>query len=337
LKIKLELRVPSPISIVDFPVSSFDFPAPQGLPLKTATLIYNPVAGRDPAKREHQIREARDILARSGIDASLARTTEPGCATELARAAVASGNDLVVVCGGDGTINEVVNGISPGVVTLGILPGGTANIIARELSLPHNPVQAARELPLWKPRRIALGVAVGSCSAPAAPPTPVRRYFLSVAGIGYDAYVISRLAVDFKMSLGVVAYVLEGVKQVMRYSFPPVVCRTDGYQTRATFAVVQRTSRYAGWFRTAPRQSVIKPQFGVSLYKSQHRLRYFLYGAAILARQSLPDIEQMDVQKIEFAAETPGTRVYFELDGELAGILPATFEVAPDTLSLLMP
>jgi diacylglycerol kinase (ATP) len=304
--------------------------------LKKATLIYNPVAGRDPAKREQQIREARDVLARSGINATLVRTTEPGCATELARAAVASGTDLVIVCGGDGTINEVVNGISPSAVTLGILPGGTANIIAKELKLPHNPVQAARELPLWKPRRIALGVAVGS-PQPAASASPVHRYFLSVAGIGYDAYVISRLAVDFKMSLGVVAYVLEAIKQVMRYSFPPVVCRTDGYQTRATFAVVQRTSRYAGWFRTAPRQSVIKPQFGVSLYKSRHRLRYFLYGAAILARQTLPDIEQMDVRKIEFAAETPGTKVYFELDGEVAGILPATFEVAPDTLSLLMP
>jgi diacylglycerol kinase (ATP) len=305
--------------------------------LKSAILIYNPVAGRDPGKREHQVREAREVLASGGIDATLACTTEPGCATELARAAAASGRDLVIVCGGDGTINEVINGISPGTISLGILPGGTANIIAKELRLPHNPVQAARELPHWKPRRIALGVAVGNCSQPAASAALVRRYFLSVAGVGYDAYVIRRLAIDFKMSLGVVAYVIEGIKQVMRYSFPQVVCRTDGYQTRATFAVVQRTSRYAGWFRTAPRQSVIKPQFGVSLYKSQHRLRYFLYGAAILARQTLPDIEQMDVQKIEFAAETPGTNVYFELDGELAGTLPATFEVAPDTLSLLMP
>jgi diacylglycerol kinase (ATP) len=305
--------------------------------LKPATLIYNPIAGRDREKREVQIRQARDVLARGGIDASLARTTEPGCATELARAAAESGKDLIIVCGGDGTVNEVINGISPGAVTLGILPGGTANIIAKELNLPHNPVQAARELPRWKPRRIALGVAIGSSPPPPASPSPIRRYFLSVAGVGYDAYVIRRLALDFKLSLGVVAYVVEGIRQVMRYSFPPVICTTDGYQTRATFAVVQRTSRYAGWFRTAPRQSVIKPQFGVSLYKSRHRLRYFLYGAAILTRQTLPDVEQMDVQKIEFAAEAPGTKVYFELDGELAGILPATFEVVPDALSLLMP
>jgi diacylglycerol kinase (ATP) len=261
----------------------------------------------------------------------------PESATEMARAAAVAGNDLVIVCGGDGTINEVVNGISPGAVTLGILPGGTANIIAKELRLPHDPVQAARELTSWRPRRIALGLVTGSPVAPSTSPAEIRRYFLSVAGVGYDAYVIRRLTFDFKMSLGVVAYVLEGVKQVMRYSFPPVVCHTDGREIRATFAVVQRTSRYAGWFRTAPRQSVIKPQFGVSLYKSRRRLRYFLYGAAIVAQRTLPDIEQMEVQKIEFSAETPGTPIYFELDGELAGILPARFEVAPDMLSLLMP
>jgi diacylglycerol kinase (ATP) len=305
--------------------------------LRTATLIYNPVAGRNHEKREREMCKARDVLARSGIRANLARTTALGSATELARAAAASGDDLVLVCGGDGTINEVINGISLSAMTLGILPGGTANIIAKELRLPHDPVQAARELPGWKPRRIALGLVTGTPAAAAIPSTLIRRYFLSVAGIGYDAYVIRKLAWDFKISLGVVAYVLEGIKQVMRYSFPPVVCRTDGRESRATFAVVQRTSRYAGWFRTAPRQSVTKPQFGVSLYKSQCRLRYFLYGAAILAQRSLSDIEQMEVRKVEFSAEAPGTEIYFELDGELAGILPATFEVAPDMLSLLMP
>jgi diacylglycerol kinase (ATP) len=305
--------------------------------LKSATLIYNPVAGRNPSKRENQIQKAGEILARSGIHARLARTAGPGSATELARAAAASGCDLVIVCGGDGTINEVVNGISPGRVTLGVLPGGTANIIAKELKLPHNPVQAARELPSWTPRRIALGLVTGSAAASSASPAQIRRYFLSVGGVGYDAYVIRRLTFDFKMSLGVVAYFLEGIKQVLRYSFPPMLCRMDGREIRATFAVVQRTSRYAGWFLTAPRQSVIKPRFGVSLYKSRQRLRYFVYGAAVIAQRKLSDIEHMEVQRIEFSAEAPETPIYFELDGELAGVLPAIFEVAPDTLSLLMP
>jgi diacylglycerol kinase (ATP) len=305
--------------------------------LKTATLIYNPVAGRNPEKREREIYKAREVLATGGITASLARTTGLGSATEIARAVSGRPNDLVLVCGGDGTINEVINGLSLGSATLGILPGGTANIIAKELKLPHDPVQAARELPRWEPRRIALGLVTGTPASPGSATHPVRRYFLSVGGVGYDAYVIRKLESDFKMSLGIMAYVVEGLRQVMRYSFPPVICRTDSRETRATFAVIQRTSRYAGWFRTAPRQSVMKPQFGVSLYKSQRRLRYFVYGAAILAQRPLSDIERMEVRDVEFSAETPGTRIYFELDGELAGILPAKFQVAPEALSLLMP
>lgn len=305
--------------------------------MRKATLIYNPIAGRNPRRRERQIRKARDVLARAGIDAALAQTTGAGSATALARAAIDSGGDFVIACGGDGTINEVLNGISPGAATLGILPGGTANIIAKELNLPHDPVTAAGQLPFWRPRRIALGLVTGQPALSGAPPAPVRRYFLSVAGVGYDAYVIRRLTFDFKMSLGVVAYFLEGIKQVMRYSFPPLLCRTDGREIQATFAVVQRTSRYAGWFRTAPNQSVTKPQFGVSLYKSRRRLRYFVYGVAVVAERKLPDVEQLEVRKIDFSPEEPDTPIYFELDGELAGRLPASFEVATDALSLLMP
>ncbi len=305
--------------------------------MKKATLIYNPVAGRNPRKRERQVCEAREALRMGGIDAKLVRTEGPGSATTLARLSAADDDTLVIACGGDGTINEVVNGVSPGKVMLGILPGGTANIIAKELKLPHNPVEAARQLPFWKPRRIGLGYATGRAISSGGTAEAVRRYFLSVAGIGYDAYVIHRLTFEFKMSLGVAAYVLEGVKQVMRYSFPVLTCRTGGREIQATFAVVQRTSRYAGWFRTAPLQSITKPHFGISLYKSRRRLRYFLYGAAAITRQILRDIERLESRKADFSAGACKEDVYFELDGELAGALPATFEMAPDALSLLMP
>ncbi|MGH9447659.1 MAG: diacylglycerol/lipid kinase family protein [Terriglobia bacterium] len=305
--------------------------------MKKATLIYNPVAGRNPPKRERQIREACEVLKRAGIDAKLARTVGPGSATILGRVAAAEGDGLVIACGGDGTINEVINGISPGRMILGILPGGTANIIANELKLPHNPIDAARQLPSWKPRRIGLGYAAGRSISSANSPETIHRYFLSVAGVGYDAYVIHRLTFDFKMSLGVAAYLLEGAKQVMHYSFPVLTCRTDGREIAATFAVVQRTSRYAGWFRTAPSQSIIKPHFGVSLYKSRRRLRYFLYGAAVVTQRNLRDVERLESRKVDFSAEDFEKDVYFELDGELAGVLPVSFEVTPDALSLLMP
>lgn len=309
--------------------------------MNNATLIYNPVAGRHPARREKEIRQAAAALEDSGIRVTLARTSKPGDAGDLARQAAGRGVDAVLVCGGDGTINEVINGLAPGATTLGILPGGTANIIAKELGLPHDPVRAARELPLWRPRRIPLGLAVwtagGDSSAGAA--GVERRYFMSVAGVGFDAYIVHRLSSTFKMSWGVVAYVLEAVRQALRHSFPVFTCEVDGRTFDATFAVVQRTRVYAGWLHLGPRARFFEPEFQVCAFKSRNRARYFLYGGAVMARQHLRlrDVELVTARQVVCFASVPGSRVHFELDGEHVAELPATFEIAPAALSLLVP
>lgn len=276
------------------------------------------------------------MLRAAGITVKLAKTSGPGSARELAQFAASQGDDPVLVAGGDGTINEVINGITPGNVTLGILPGGTANIIAKELSLPHDPVQAARQLPAWSPRRIALGRATW----PAGAPTVQQRYFLSVAGIGFDAYVVHKLSPSGKMSLGVVAFVWEALRQSLRYPFPAFICRLeDREEVPGTFAVVHRTSRYAGWFRLAPSANVFQARFSLCVFKSRQRARYFLYSLAALARQHLRlgDVELLEARKIVCEATNSQKPIYFELDGELAGELPTAFEIVPDALTLLAP
>lgn len=304
--------------------------------MKNAVLIYNPVAGRHPARRERQIQQVATTLRGAGIGAKLLRTSGPGTAVDLARTAVEEGTDVVLVCGGDGTINEVVNGVAHSNAALGILTGGTANIIARELRLPHDPVGAARQVACWRPRRIALGHATW---VPAEKPgVEQQRFFLSVAGIGFDAHIVHRLSNDLKMSLGVVAYAWEAVRQALCYSFPSFLCRLDGQEYRATFAVVHRTKLYAGWFHLAPSANLFEPRFILCLFKSQSRARYFLYAAAAIARQHsrLLDVELVDAREIAVAGEGD-TTIRFELDGELVGALPATFEIVPDALTLLVP
>ena len=252
---------------------------------------------------------------------------------------MARGKDLVIVCGGDGTVNEVINGLAPGKTTLAILPGGTANIVARELGLPQDPVRAARQLPQWSPRRIALGLA--TCSLGSSTPTSEvgRRYFLSVAGIGFDAYIVHKLSSAFKMSWGVMAYGWEALRQVLRYSFPPFVCRVDGQELRGTFAVIHRTERYAGWLHLAPSADLFEAQVSLCLFKGRHWGRYFFYAAAVAARQHLRlgDVELVQAREVVCAAAESGQTIYFELDGEFAGKLPTTFEVVPDALTLLVP
>lgn len=304
--------------------------------MKDAVLIYNPVAGRHPARREKEIQQATAALRQAGITARLVRTSGPGTARHLACAAVAEGTSLVIVCGGDGTINEVVNGVAPSQVPVGILPGGTANITAKELGLPHDPVRAARQISRWQPRRIALGSVVWANGDPTA--GHGRRFFLSVAGIGFDAYIVYRLSTAFKMSLGVVAYAWEAVRQALRYGFPAFRCQADGQERCATFAVVHRTQLYAGWFRLAPTANLFESQFALCLFKSRRRERYFLYAAAAVVHQHLRlrDVELVRAERVVCTSEAQAT-IRFELDGELVGRLPATFEVVPDALTLLVP
>jgi len=366
--------------------------------LKSSTLIYNPIAGRQPERREKQIRQAAAALGNAGIAVELAATAGPGGACELAAAAAQRGDELVVVCGGDGTINEAVNGLAYSQTRLAILPGGTANIIAKELGLPHNLLRAARELRRWRPRVVPLGLATWflkmagasgewglaeelKVSARYLGPFPVprtltpdsapgeqrdfglksgatglrgkedaglkadaasevqHRYFLSVGGIGFDAHIVDQLKHDLKMFLGVAAYGIEALRQVRRYRFPPFTCRADDLEFEATFAAIQRTSRYAGWFRMAPHAHFFEPRLAACFFQSRRWPRYFVYATALAARLhlKLSDVTMVETERVECLPVEPGARILFELDGELAGALPATFEVRRDALMLLTP
>jgi YegS/Rv2252/BmrU family lipid kinase len=321
------------------------FSAVADLPLKKGILIYNPVAGRRPARREREVREAAGLLRQAGMEIELAPTARPDMAHELAQAAVANGADVVLACGGDGTINEVINGLALSQVPLGILPGGTANIVARELRLPLNPVRAARQLLRWTPQRIALGrarwdeaPAAGLTQGEIAPPGR-SRYYISVAGVGYDAEIVYRLSSWLKTNFGVAGYVMEALRQLVRYSFPRFSTRLDGQERHGTFAVIHRTRLYAGWLHLAPTAGLFHPRFAVCSFRSSSRLRYLFYALAVVARQHLRLSGVTLDQGTEVACTPIDTAVpiRFELDGELGGTIPATFEIVPDALTVLVP
>lgn len=278
------------------------------------------------------------------MEIELAPTAGPAMAHELAQAAMAKGVDVVLVCGGDGTINEVINGLALSQVPLGILPGGTANIVARELHLPLNPVRAARELPRWTPHRIALGRARWE-EAQAAPPDgqvarqACCRHYISVAGIGYDAEIVYKLSAWLKDIFGVAGYVMEAFRQLVRYSFPRFSCGLDGHERQGTFAVLHRTRLYAGWLHLAPTAGLFQPRFALCSFPSRSRWHYLLYALAVLARQHLR-LSGVSLDQCTEVVCTPvdtSVPIRFELDGELAGVIPATFEIVPDALTVLVP
>src|SRR5580658_2840207 len=138
-----------------------------------ALLIYNPTSGRKRHRRFGEVESAARILKDAGVRTELAPTEGPGSATYIARLAVEQRRGMVIACGGDGTVNEVVNGLAGSDIPMALLPAGTANILAKELRIPWDIPQAARLIPSGRIRRVALGrVAPPNGNGSASPAIP---------------------------------------------------------------------------------------------------------------------------------------------------------------------
>ena len=241
------------------------------LDIRDAVLIVNPVAGG--GKRVKQLEEARLIFRRAGIETELQFTTAPGEATLMARRAVDATRELVIVCGGDGTVNEVVNGLACSQVPLAVLPAGTANVLAKELKLPWNLPRAAKRIMNAPLRRIALGLAIPEKSS------GEPRYFLSVAGAGADGALVAAVRPEVKLKAGILAYWHEGLCQLSKYDFPMFRTSMAGnaIDIDASLVVVGRTKHYGGPFKITTEAGLLQPQFELAFVTTRSPWRYLAY------------------------------------------------------------
>jgi diacylglycerol kinase (ATP) len=303
---------------------------------QNALLIHNPNAGNGGNGRRRLIDEARRILASNGIEAELAETTGPGHATDLAQQASRDGRHLVIACGGDGTLNEVVNGLANSSnghrVPLALLPGGTANILAKELDLPWDIPRAARQLVDAQVREIALGLAT-----PLEQPER-KRFFLSVSGAGPDGMIVYSVDLGLKARVGILAYWWQGAREVLRYTFPRFRVRTGDRQMEATLVVVGRTKNYGGPFKITDQADLFEDQFEVMALTTQSGFRYLSY-LPTLWMGNLRKEEDVHFWKAESLVCEPldAKPVYAQVDGEPLARLPIEFTIIPRALKLLVP
>jgi len=304
--------------------------------LRNALMIHNPNAGNGGKGREHQIDEARRIFSSSGIETQLTETRGPGDATEIAHRASAEGRQLVIACGGDGTLNEIVNGLATQQnghrVPLALLPGGTANILAKELGLPWDIPRAAERLVRGQVKEIALGLAT-----PLEQPEK-KRYFLSVAGAGPDGIMVYSLDLDLKAKIGILAYWWQGARAISRYKFPRFRILTGDQQFDASLVVVGRTKNYGGPFKITTRASLYEDKFEVMAVTTQSGLRYLSY---------LPTLWLGGLRKTRgvffwmadklMCEPLDKNSVYVQIDGEPLARLPVEFKIVPRALKLLVP
>ena len=297
---------------------------------RKAILVYNPLAGRLSRKRERLLHRAVEALVAGGHGVSVVPTAGPGTAGAIARQHIGGGADLILAAGGDGTINEILDGMAGSTVPLGILPAGTANVLARELRLDGDIGRAAARLGEFVPERIALGLLHPDGGAKS-------RYFLLMAGVGLDAHIVYHLHPGLKTRFGKLAYWLSGFLELGR-QLEQFDVRIGDTSFRCSFALASRVRNYGGDIQIATTASLLDDSFEVVLFQGASAFRYLKYLAGVLTRRhsSMKGVSILRSGRIDFSAP-PESRVYAQVDGEYAGRLPFSLEIVPGALILLMP
>jgi len=289
------------------------------------------------------VERAHKTLVHQGHNVTMCPTTGPFSAGEIAREQIARGADLIVVAGGDGTINEAAEGMIGSPVPLGILPFGTANVLAMELSLGHDPVRSARRIGELRPLRISVGrltcEGVGqSARLPAngAGRTAAPRHFLLMAGIGLDAYIVHRVDARLKARAGKMAYWVAGWSLVGR-RLAQFDVEIEGAPRRCSFALFSRVRNYGGDFEIAKSVRLTDDTFEAVLFEGETTTPYVKYfaGMALNRIRGLRGVEVTRTDRVRL--EQRNGPVFVQVDGELAGTLPAEIRIVPDALTLLVP
>jgi diacylglycerol kinase (ATP) len=321
VKVSLNVKVSFMITPADLPIVD----ASQG---RRVLIIFNPIAGRRRHKRLTQV-IAR--LTDLHCNVTLRETQHQGDAEGIARRAVFEDFDVIVAAGGDGTINEVVNGLASHKQTpdfqtprMAIIPLGTANVLAIEIGLdPKNIVQIADTIALGIGRKVHLGVANG-------------RHFLLMAGAGLDARVVEGINPVFKRATGKFAYIFESLRQAMGYDFPALQVRADGITYEGRMAVACKGRHYGGPFIAAPGADLEKPDLELCIMPNKGMAGALRYGLALPFGKlpTLPEIKRISTQSLTITGPR-GAPV--QADGDIIARLPAEITVANETVRLVVP
>lgn len=293
-----------------------------------ARIIVNPTSGNVHGDFGlDELAETAEWLTENGIPTEMCETQFAGHAEILAREAAQAGMPLVIAAGGDGTVNSVVQGLVGTNTALGVLPMGTVNVWAREVGIPLNALLARDVLLDGVRRRVDVGRAG-------------MRYFLLMAGIGFDAEIARRVEKSAlkRRGLKVIDYLATTAQLSFTHRPTKVWMRTDGKRRsiNALMILIGNTRLYGGAF-TFAKQAVADDGW-LDLVIIAHRGLLYRAGVfirALLSRTTLgPHVRYLRCRTVRFEANVP---LPVHVDGEVIGTLPMTFSVAPRALTVLVP
>jgi diacylglycerol kinase (ATP) len=289
----------------------------------------------NPAARGEKARHFRRQLDAIGAQCALKATTAPGAARRLAAEAVADGFDLVVAAGGDGTVNEVLNGIGDAPdgfarARLGVLPLGTVNVFARELKIPLRIERAWEVLQRGYETRIDLPRAEFSTDG-----ILQKRYFCQLAGAGLDARAIELVDWRHKKKVGPLAYVIAGLKALCEKK-PQIIVRANGQSMTGELVLIGNGRFYGGSFAILPHADLRDGRLDICCLPRVNWTALLLSAPGLLLRGKLPAnvAQHLSAETFELAGDPAAA---FELDGEWVGKLPVTFSIEREKLRVVVP
>jgi YegS/Rv2252/BmrU family lipid kinase len=293
-------------------------------------VIRNPTAGR---RRPRMLEAVLANVRAQGLAADVLDTAARGDALRLAREADAGRYDVVVAAGGDGTINEVVNGLMArdrDELALGIIPLGTANVLAREIGVGTR-----------------LKDVTGTLTAGAATPVTVGRlqeadgtesFFMLMAGTGFDAHVVAGVDSGMKRRFGKGAYIWRSLLKMIAYRDRRYRVDADGSTFEVSSAIVSNGRLYGGPFVIAPAADLRRPVLSVCLFERGGRWQVVRYGLALITGRLPLTSGYRVIEASRVSIEAIGTDAEpVQVDGDHTAALPALVTLAPRRPRLLMP
>lgn len=317
--------------------------------MRNIVLIGNPIAGGGAEKK---IKKAVSILKNKGCNVKLMLTKKRGDAEAFAKQISQEfREDIVIAAGGDGTYNEVANGLIYSDIPMAILPLGTTSVLARELNIPLN-IERALDIAIKgiiqtvHLGRITLkksnGSAVTSNKLNKGKNTLknsslVTRYFILMAGIGFDGEAVFGVSERIKKYSGKGAYILSGLKALLKYNPSTIIIKGHGtfpFSLTGYTAIVGKASCYGGNFKITPDARLTDPYFYIFVTQKKGRLNLLRYVSGIITGKHL---HFKDITYFRAAELTIEGHAYIQIDGDYFGITPAKIEIVPDALKLVMP
>jgi diacylglycerol kinase family enzyme len=305
-------------------------------------LVDNPASGSLSSRREETVLAALEAFESAGIEVERVTIDGPGRRANLAGRRD-PGCDSVIVCGGDGTVHEVLQSLVGTNVALGVIPFGTANALAADLGLTKSPAKAVRALLQAEP----VQVPVGRIFYQDSDGHERSRYFTVAAGVGADALLMMRMDPTLKRRFGYFLYMVEAFRIWVSHPFPMFQARFGANgngkvrvaETSQLLAV--RVRSFGGVLGTfAPGATLHSENLCLVVFKTRSRLQYMRFLLAVVGKRHTfsKDVELLETDTVECVLRNGSrSRVFVEADGEVLGQLPVRIEIASEMLTLLIP